>query len=204
MGLIHLVRHGQASFEADDYDVLSPMGHVQARLVGAAFASLRPDVVVHGALRRQADTASAMIAAAGWEVPVEVDPGWDEMDHRAVLGKLDRLPEESFQEWFERASARWTSGDHDDYDESFAVFRRRSLAALERVADRGTVVVVTSGGPIAAATTALLRADAATYRALAPVVVNTSITRIVSGRRGLSLLTFNEHEHLTPDVLTYR
>ncbi|MDZ4333172.1 MAG: histidine phosphatase family protein, partial [Pseudomonas sp.] len=30
MGSIYLIRHGQASFGADDYDVLSPIGIRQA------------------------------------------------------------------------------------------------------------------------------------------------------------------------------
>ena len=41
---------------------------------------------------------------------------------------------------------------------------------------------------------------------LAPVVVNTSVTRVVTGRRGVTLVSFNEHAHLQelPDLLTYR
>ena len=34
MGTLYLVRHGQASFGADDYDVLSPAGHEQAVRLG--------------------------------------------------------------------------------------------------------------------------------------------------------------------------
>jgi hypothetical protein len=34
--------------------------------------------------------------------------------------------------------------------------------------------------------------------------VNTGITRVVSGRRGLTLLSLNEHQHLSRDLLTYR
>ena len=34
MPVIHLVRHGQASFGSDDYDVLSPTGRQQAALAG--------------------------------------------------------------------------------------------------------------------------------------------------------------------------
>ena len=36
------------------------------------------------------------------------------------------------------------------------------------------------------------------------VLANASVTKVVSGRRGLSLLTFNEHTHLLPDRVTYR
>ncbi|MEC8667907.1 MAG: histidine phosphatase family protein, partial [Pseudomonadota bacterium] len=34
MPTLYLIRHGQASFGADDYDVLSPIGHEQARALG--------------------------------------------------------------------------------------------------------------------------------------------------------------------------
>ena len=34
MGTLYLVRHGQASFGADDYDQLSPLGHQQAVRLG--------------------------------------------------------------------------------------------------------------------------------------------------------------------------
>jgi hypothetical protein len=65
-------------------------------------------------------------------------------------------------------------------------------------------VVVTSGGPISAVTADLLEADTPTYQRLAPVVVNSSVTRVVSGRRGLTLVSFNDHAHLPAELLTYR
>jgi broad specificity phosphatase PhoE len=39
VGVILLVRHGQASFGGADYDVLSPSGERQARRLGAALAA---------------------------------------------------------------------------------------------------------------------------------------------------------------------
>ena len=59
MGLVLLVRHGQASFGADDYDVLSETGVEQSRFLGRALAAqgVAPRAVVHGAMRRQRDTA---------------------------------------------------------------------------------------------------------------------------------------------------
>jgi hypothetical protein len=37
-------------------------------------------------------------------------------------------------------------------------------------------------------------------------VVNGSITKLVTGRRGVTLVSFNEHAHLesAPELLTYR
>ncbi|NWD90503.1 phosphoglycerate mutase family protein, partial [Pseudomonas sp. K5002] len=40
MGSIYLIRHGQASFGADDYDVLSPIGVQQAQVLGRHLAEL--------------------------------------------------------------------------------------------------------------------------------------------------------------------
>jgi hypothetical protein len=44
------------------------------------------------------------------------------------------------------------------------------------------------------------------WRKLNPVCVNSGVTRLVAGRRGTTLVSFNEHGHLdgVPGVLTYR
>ena len=121
-----------------------------------------------------------------------------------------------FQAWFEEATDRWTGGEHDaEYDEPFAAFGDRVAAALRRtaqVAGSGSAIVFTSGGPTSWATATLLGADldrpgqARLWRRLNPVCVNSGVTRVVSGRRGLTLVSFNEHTHLDPqpDLLTYR
>ena len=119
---------------------------------------------------------------------------------------------EEFQTWFVEATRRWTDSAHDgEYGESWTSFTDRVLAALRRTADRdGTTVVVTSGGPIAWAVASLLAEDhpdrTNLWHRLNPVCVNSSVTRVVNGRRGLTLVTLNEHAHLdpTPDLLTYR
>ena len=64
MGSIYLIRHGQASFGADDYDVLSPTGIRQAEILGDHLLNLgvRFDRVLSGGLRRQQHTARAYLA----------------------------------------------------------------------------------------------------------------------------------------------
>jgi broad specificity phosphatase PhoE len=91
---LHLVRHGQASFGAADYDRLSPLGVEQSRAAGAALRArgVTPAVVVHGALRRQRETAEAL-AGAWAESPAGVPPlredaRWAEYDHEALLTRL--------------------------------------------------------------------------------------------------------------------
>ncbi|HWM74015.1 MAG TPA: histidine phosphatase family protein [Nocardioides sp.] len=218
MGLVLMVRHGQASFGADDYDVLSETGWAQGRLLGSWLTerAVTPTAVIHGDMRRQRDTALAMAEAAGWGdlVPV-VDPGWDEFDHVSMVAAYPDLPPDvdltdrrAFQRLFEEATAHWTAGEPGDFAETYANFEARVLAALDRATGAagpgGTVVVVSSGGPIAVACAALVDPDARLWQRFNTVIVNSSVTRVVVGSTGARLLTFNEHPHLEGDHLTYR
>ena len=221
MGMVILVRHGQASFGADDYDVLSETGWAQSRALGRWLAErgVVADAVLHGEMRRQRETAEAMVEAAGWPGAPAIDPGWNEFDHRAVVAAFPHDPEEvdarSFQEVFTAALGRWASGEHDaDYPETYADFAKRAAAALARVCagtgPGGTVVVSSSGGPIAAACAALIEPDrraaerAGMWQRLNAVIVNASYSRVAVGSTGPRLLTLNEHEHLSADQRTYR
>lgn len=220
MGQLLLVRHGQASFGAEDYDVLSETGWEQGRRLGAhlARAGVRPTVLLRGAMRRHRETLEAVAGAAGWQLPVEEDARWDEFDHLGVVARFPDLPADpfamdrkEFQALFERATERWTAGE-EGYDESWADFGARTSAALaDAVARAGsgqTVVVVTSGGVVGLVAAGLLGVSGAalpdTWQRLNTVAVNSGVTRVLVGPRGTRLLTFNEHEHLDGALLTYR
>ncbi|MEI2821408.1 MAG: histidine phosphatase family protein [Marmoricola sp.] len=86
MGQVILVRHGQASWGAADYDVLSPLGETQATAVGRALKDVQPTVVVHGEMKRQADTARLAVEAAGWAIqdPTEPAVGQVRLPRRAL------------------------------------------------------------------------------------------------------------------------
>jgi broad specificity phosphatase PhoE len=229
MAVVLLVRHGQASFGAADYDALSPTGEEQARIIGRRLAALpRVDRVVHGTMRRQRDTATLLAEALPTAPRWSTDAGWDEYDHEALLRAAAPTPAEqealgravaaapdprrAFQEQFDRALARWTGGrDDDDYPEHFGAFADRVAAAVERLVgdlDRSeTAVVATSGGVIAAVAAAHLGLDARRWAALNRVIVNTSVTKLVTGRSGVTLLSLNDHAHLEAldrRLLTYR
>lgn len=222
MGQVLLVRHGQASWGATDYDVLSETGWEQSALLGRAFAAraIVPALSITGGMRRHEETATGCLAELGGAVMTVADPGWDEFDHVSMLARLrppfeGREPDRAeFQQWFEDATDRWTGGEYDEeYAESFADFSGRVEEALHRLVDglgSRTALVFTSGGPIAWATASLLTdepaARARLWRRLNPVCVNSGVTRLVTGRRGTTLVSFNEHGHLdgVPDVLTYR
>jgi len=231
MGVLLLVRHGQASFGADDYDALSETGHEQARILGRDLAArgVVPDRIVRGELRRHRETAEGILeglGSAGSDIPVTVDAGWDEFDFdhvlrvhrpseesRSVMASVGDLPADRqravFQAHFEEATARWTGGTADhEYVEPFPAFVARVTGATERAAEApsGTTLVVSSGGPIALAVSRLLAGDASLWDRLNRVAVNTAVTKVISGRSGLHLSAFNTHTHLEHDrsLVTYR
>jgi broad specificity phosphatase PhoE len=220
MAAILLVRHGQASFGADDYDVLSDVGHRQAEIVGERLAALA-DVtrVITGAMVRQRDTAAPLLAQTG--LAADEDARFDEYDHVELvrrasddpgtdLAGIDTTdPRRAFQTVLERSLARWTAGRHDDYQESHVAFRARVREAVAELADglSGTAVVVTSGGVISAVCADALDLGAGGWSRLNTVFVNSSITKLVVGRRGTTLVSINDHGHLEPhgsELLTYR
>jgi broad specificity phosphatase PhoE len=221
MGVVLLVRHGQASFGADDYDVLSPTGIEQSRVLGRALAAqgISPGAVLHGAMRRQRETATELVHAAGWSVAPELDEGWDEFDHLGVISRavppdeLERIVDRrAFQRVFEESTARWSGGEHDhEYAETWPAFVMRAGSALDRACGRdGVTVVSSSGGPIAAACAVLVDPEASPdavprlWNAFNTVNANGSVTRVLEGSTGRRLLSFNEHSHLLPDLVTYR
>jgi broad specificity phosphatase PhoE len=219
MGVVLLVRHGQASFGAEDYDVLSDTGVEQSRVLGRALAGqgITPSSVVHGAMRRQRDTATAMVEAGGWSVTPELDAGWDEFDHVAVVarglaGSDAGTDRRAFQRLFEEATARWSGGEHDEeYAEVWPAFLARATEALGRLLARdGVTIAVSSGGPIAAVSAALVdplappEAMPRLWNSFNTVTANASVTRVLEGSTGRRLLSFNEHSHLPRELVTFR
>jgi broad specificity phosphatase PhoE len=232
MPVISLVRHGQASFGAADYDVLSELGHRQAALLDAALAGrgATAEVVRAGSLKRQFDTALACRRSA--RGAVVQDARWDEYDsagvvvHHAVaaaepprdaagdpvgIGAPEGITSQEFQEVLDEALLAWIrAGEGSPCPESWPAFRGRALAALhELAAGLGSgqdALVFTSGGTIAAIAAALLGAPDPVFVTLNKLVVNTSVTKVMAGRSGLRLLSYNEHAHLEHDraVMTFR
>ncbi len=218
MGQVLIVRHGQADTVGDDYDRLVERGFAQCRALGASLATrgVTVDRVVRGGMRRHRESAEALIEGMGSAPEVGVDRGWDEFDHLAVLARepYSGPPPTGrvFQQWFEAAVLRWTSGADANYPETFIEFTQRVGGALQRAAESdGTTMVVTSGGAIGWVAAQLTGSDfgaerqAALWRTFNMVCANSGLTRVVSGRRGLSLVSFNEQAHLDgTDLLTYR
>jgi broad specificity phosphatase PhoE len=219
MGLLILVRHGQASLGAADYDVLSDLGRLQARATGArlAAADLAVERVLCGSLVRQRDTAVEVAAALGLAAERQgTDDRLDEYDNtgmtnaRSVTFAKPTTTESrrAQQAAVDQAIARWmAAGDDGTYPESHAAFVGRVRTVLgELTGASGTTVAVSSAGVIATACALALGLPVERWPDLARIVLNASITRLISGRTGTHLLTFNDHAHLEHDrsLVTYR
>jgi broad specificity phosphatase PhoE len=227
MPTILLVRHGQASYGAADYDVLSDIGRRQAELLAAQHLriGLRPDLVVCGDLHRQRDTAQALAAAA--DVELMVDRRWNEYDgddilehHSATEARLENgdgptgptVSSHEFQKLLDGALTDWIdAGNATAAQESWPAFDTRVHGALQAVvqnlAPGETAVVCSSGGAIGALCAALVGLPPAGMVTFNRVSVNTGVTRLVNGRRGTTLVSFNEQGHLDGQdaaVRTYR
>lgn len=235
MGQILLVRHAQASFGSTDYDRLSDLGMEQARLLGRWIADRgrRIDLAVTGSLRRHRETARECVAA----LPPALQPAegprpeadFDEYDadeivarHRPELTDPESLcrtmvedgrPRRAFHVLFAAAMTRWMEGDHDaEYRESWAGFRYRCTAALDRlIAAAGpsrTILVFTSGGPIAAICQHLLELPDRSALNLNLSLVNGGVTAVLyrPGRKSVSYLNNFAYLEQTGDarVITYR
>ncbi len=80
MSQLFLVRHGQASFGAANYDQLSALGYQQSAWLGEHFAELGIQFsrIVTGTLARQQQTAASILETSGqyastmfwWSAPV--------------------------------------------------------------------------------------------------------------------------------------
>ncbi|KWT00041.1 MULTISPECIES: histidine phosphatase family protein [Pseudomonas syringae group] len=224
MGSIYLIRHGQASFGADDYDVLSPVGIWQSRVLGAHLAGLGLsfDRCVSGELRRQQDTARhtlAQYAEAGIATPpLEIDSAFDEFDAEAVIkalipAMLQDEPEAldilrnattnpaGFQHLFSLITERWLSGNHDTPGlQSWLGFVARVKAGLDRILHAAgpheRIAVFTSGGTITALLHLIMQIPAAKALDLHWHIVNTSLHQLKFKGNDVALASFNNYTHL--------
>ena len=224
VGSIYLIRHGQASFGADDYDVLSPVGVQQAQILGSHLADLGLtfDRCVSGDLRRQQHTANATfesIGAQGLPVPpLEIDSAFNEFDADAIIRALlpdllDSEPEAldilrnaqqnrgEFQRIFALIIERWLSGTYDTPGlESWLGFVERVQGGLLRLLETADsshkIAVFTSGGTITALLHLITRIPATQAFELNWQIVNTSLNHLKFRGREVALASFNSHTHL--------
>lgn len=165
MGVMTLVRHGQASLFADNYDELSSLGREQAQLLGEFWVrrQIAFDEVYCGPRARQrqtAEIAGSTFARAGrtWPEPMELaeldeydlgsilhtiapnlsrqDPAFAELLANYQHAGVGPDRERSFRKVFEALTVHWvTTPDPVAGVESFSAFRDRVERGLQRITD---------------------------------------------------------------------
>jgi broad specificity phosphatase PhoE len=219
VGVIYVVRHGQAAFGTNHYDRLTEIGFTQARLLGAYLCrrKIHFDAVFTGTLRRQTETAQGIFEGHpefGKQPPQEVFPGLDEYKPEAILmaftgsspapdlaaARRDpivvrehfRILREALLAWAEDRTA-------PEGMPAWRTFQDGAVAALVEARQRypdGNVLIVSSGGPIAAVVAAALNAPPATAIELNLRIRNSSLSEFAATSRRHNLISFNGLPHL--------
>lgn len=216
MGTLYLVRHGQASFGAADYDQLSELGGRQSERLGQYWRErgLRFDAVYTGTLRRHAQTWAGIATGAAYDQQAIALEGLNEYDSEAVIAAIHPQPlqkpdtPELYRHHFRllRDGLRqWMNGVVSPRGmPSYADFLAGVSDALERVRKEheGNVLIVSSGGPISTAVGHVLGTTPETTIELNLRIRNSALTQFDYNPKRHSLISFNTLPHLDHPDLT--
>jgi broad specificity phosphatase PhoE len=208
--MIYLVRHGQASFGAADYDQLSELGVRQCHALGRWLAErgLQFEAVLRGSLRRHEQSLAALAEGHGALPPAQVRAGLNEYDAEPLVRALlpDIVEEVGTREGYKRhfralreALAKWIAGELQPPGvPTHAEWRAGIVASLEHVRANhiGNVLVVSSGGTISTAIGHVLGVPMVATIELNMQMRNSALSQLLYGPRGHSLVTFNHLPHL--------
>ena len=216
MGQLYLVRHGQASFGADDYDQLSDLGRRQAVQLGRYWAGRgwRPDAVLMGSLRRHAQTWEGIAEGAGLDLQPLVWPGLNEYDSHAVIRTVHPHPlarpdtPELYRHHFRLLRdglAQWMAGTVSPAGmPTYEDFVRGITGALDHVRAHHQgqkVLIVSSGGPISTAVGHVLGMSPEATIELNMRIRNSAVSEFQFNPKRHTLLTYNTLPHLDDPAL---
>lgn len=212
MGTLYLVRHGQASFGADDYDVLSELGARQCERLGQWLRGQGVEgfgAVFSGTLRRQRESLAAIQSGLGMHPAAAERSALNEYDSAALVRALNpgplapaRTPEEVRAHFrlLREGLRAWMAGRTQPAGmPAHAEFVAGVAALLDevRTAHAGAdVLVVSSGGPIATAVDLVLGLSTEAVIDLNLNLRNSALSELRITPRRLSLVTFNTLPHL--------
>jgi broad specificity phosphatase PhoE len=211
MGTLYLVRHGQASFGADDYDKLSDLGRKQSVRLGEYFRhkGLTFDAVLTGTLRRHVQTYAGICEGGGFATEALLWPGLNEYDSEAVIGAIHphKLEKPDSPEMYRHhfrllrdGLAQWMAVVISPKGmPSYPEFVAGVTSALDHVrahCNGGRVLIVSSGGPIATAVGHVLGTSPETTIELNLRIRNASVTEFAFTPKRHMLVTYNTLPHL--------
>jgi broad specificity phosphatase PhoE len=210
MGTLYLVRHGQASFGASDYDQLSALGQQQSLRLGDYFRQkgLAFDAVLSGTLRRHLQTYAAIREGGAFDLDALQWPGLNEFDSEAVIATVHPYPLEKpdtpelYRHHFRLLRdglTQWMNGVVSPKGmPSYREFQHGVTSALDHIRKNcdGNVLIVSSGGPIATAVGHVLGTAPETTIELNMRIRNSAITEFAFSPKRHTLVTFNTLPHL--------
>jgi broad specificity phosphatase PhoE len=210
MGNLYLVRHGQASFGADDYDVLSEIGYRQSVRLGEYFKhkGLTFETAFTGTLQRQLKTFTGICEGMGVSLEAQQCSGLNEYDSEAVIGAIHphKLEKPTSPEMYRGhfrllrdGLTQWMAGVVSPRGmPSYADFVSGITDVLEQVRKNchGNVLLVSSGGPISTAVGQVLGTPPETTIELNLRIRNSALTEFVFTPKRHMLVTFNTLPHL--------
>jgi broad specificity phosphatase PhoE len=211
MGTLYLVRHGQASFGAADYDQLSDLGRRQCERLGAWFAShgVRFDAVLTGTLKRHAQSLVAIEAGLGATHAAQARPELNEYDSHALIRTVHEGPLPSVKtapearvhfQLLRDGLLRWMQGqtrpEGMPRHAAFIASIEAALAQLREQHGNGVALVVSSGGPISMAVGHVLGLQAEAVIELNLHLRNSAVCEFRMTPKRLHLMTFNALPHL--------
>lgn len=206
---ILLVRHAQASFGAEDYDVLSPLGHRQSAALGRALSGERLGAAFIGAQRRHRETWEGIAVGLPGAPAPRVHPGLNEFDFAGLLSASGRAEARTADRRthfraLREAVLAWQRDEVPDPPETWGQFGARVAEALHEIAAAAPAIAVSSGGAIAQMVACVLGAPPDRMIELQLQMRNCAVTRLIAGdarARGgrLRLHSFNEAPHAAGD-----
>jgi broad specificity phosphatase PhoE len=209
----YLVRHGQASFGAKNYDKLSELGHQQARWLGEYFneRDITFSQAFMGDMVRHRETAQCIIDCLSQVPSVTVDTGFNEFNFKNIgdsylsLNPQSSLPENpkpvDFYRLLKLAMHAWSENllPESSLEESWSDFRNRVQRALDAVCQQNAdkpILIVSSGGAISMLMSLVLGFEAKQVIELNMQVRNTSFSHFYFNKTNLRLSSFNNIPHL--------
>lgn len=210
MGTLYLVRHGQASFGALDYDQLSELGRKQSLRLGQYWRErgITFDAVLTGTLRRHAQTWAGIAEGAGYANEALPWEGLNEYDSAAVIAAIHPQPlprpdtPELYRQHFRLLRdglTQWMNGVVSPRGmPRFDGFLAGVTSALDHVRQHcaGNVLIVSSGGPIATAIGHVLGTTPEATIELNMRIRNSAVTEFVFNPKRHTLLSYNTLPHL--------
>ena len=220
MSILHLVRHGQASFGADDYDNLSPKGIQQSIELGKALTKQEAtfDHIIVGPHRRHLQTfegikegysltdlpapiinkefaENQLMEIAQYFIPKILNTTKTTKEIFEECEPKER--HDKFLELFQVVAQKWMN------EEGFSVFRSRITNVLkvmqESLTDKSNIMVVTSGGAISGVYAEVIECSHEEIQKLNFGIKNVSISEFLMTTERFTLKAFNSS--LIPEEL---